>query len=147
MPVYRAGFASAAPANGAPYATLNCPTRKGNVHSVDYSLQTAVQSQIGYGTPANEATPPVVSTSITPVGKPSDIAATARIGTAWSTAPTVPGVMVDERIIAGVVGAGWTIQWSGLADYDEVKIGGWRTLWNRGGGTAGVFLVVPIFDE
>lgn len=147
MPVYRAGFSSAAtPANGAAYATINSATRKANVHSVDISLLTATASQVGYGTPANEATPPVVSTSITPVGKPSDIAATARFGTAWSTAPTAPTTMIDEKILAAVIGAGWTIQWP-PDTFDEVKIAGWRTLWNRGGSAAGTLLITPIYDE
>jgi hypothetical protein len=146
MPVYRAGFSSAAAANGAAYATINSATRKANVRSIDFSLLTAVQSQIGYGTPANESTPPVVSTSITPVGKPSDIAATARFGTAWSTAPTVPTVMIDEKVLAAVIGSGWTLQWAPDA-FDEIKIAGWRTLWNRGGSTAGTVLVTPVYDE
>lgn len=146
MPVYRAGFSSAAAANGAAYATLNSATRKAQVHSIDISLATAVQSQVGFGIPANEATPPVVSTSITPVGKPSDIVATARIGTAWSTAPTVPAVMVDEKILAAVIGAGWTIQWP-PDTFDEIKIGGWRTMWNRGGATGGTLILTPIYDE
>lgn len=146
MTVYRCGFASATPANAAAYATVNCPTRKGNVHQIDISLFTAVQSWVGYGTPANEATPPVVSTSITPVGKPSDIACTARIGTAWSTAPTAPSVFVDVKVLGAVIGAGWTIKWA-PDEFDEVKIGGWRTVWNAGGATAGQLLLTPLFDE
>jgi hypothetical protein len=146
MPLYRAGFSSATPANGAAYATLNAPTRKANIHQIDYQLITAVVSLVGLGTPANEATPPVVSTSITPVGKPSDIAATGRVGTAWSTAPTAPTVMVDEKQLAAVIGAGWTIKWA-PDEYDELKIAGWRTLWNRGGATAGQLNVTILFDE
>ncbi len=146
MPLYRAGFSSATPANGAAYATINCPTRKGNIHQVDFQLITAVASLVGIGTPANEATPPVVSTSITPVGKPSDIAATGRIGTAWSTAPTAPTVMDDEKQLAAVIGAGWTIKWA-PDEYVEVKIAGWRTLWNRGGSIAGQLNVTILFDE
>ncbi len=146
MPNYRAGFASATPANAAAYATLNAPTRKANVHQVDFSLLTAVQSWIGFGTPANEATPPVVSTSITPVGKPSDIACTGRIGTAWSTAPTAPTVFVDNKILANVIGSGWTLKWA-PEEFDEIKIAGWRTLWNAGGATAGQLLITMLFDE
>src|SRR6478735_8191847 len=147
MPVYRAGFSSATnPANASAYATINSVTRKANVRSIDMCALTTTASQIGYGTPANEATPPVVSTSITPVGKPSDIAATARFGTAWSTAPTAPTVMVDEKILAGVIGAGWTIQWPPEA-FDEIKIAGWRTLWNRSGSGAGTILITPVYEE
>lgn len=147
MPVYRAGFSSAAtPANGSAYCSFNSATRKANVHQIDMSLLAATQSQVGYGTPANESTPPVVTTSITPVGKPSDIAATARIGTAWSTAPTAPTTMVDEKILAGVIGSGWTLKWA-PDEYDEVKIAGWRTVWNRGGAGAGTLLITLIYDE
>ncbi len=146
MPVYKAGFASATPANAAAYGTLNCPTRKGQVHEFDLSLLTAVQSWVGFGTPANEATPPVVSTSITPVGRPSDIACTGRIGTAWSTAPTAPTVFVDIKVLAAVIGAGWVVKWA-PDEFDEIKIAGWRTWWNAGGSTAGQLLITPTFDE
>jgi hypothetical protein len=146
MPVYKAGFTAATPANGAAYATLNCPTRKGNVHEIDYSLNTAVQSFLGYGTPANESTPPVVSTSITPVGKPSDIACTGRVGTAWSTAPTVPTVYVDQKVLAAVIGSGWVVKWA-TDEFDEIKIAGWRVIWNAGGSTAGSVFISITFDE
>lgn len=146
MPVYRLGFTAASAANAAAYATLNCPTRKGNVHEIDFSLNTAVQTFLGYGTPANEATPPVVSSSATPVGKPSDIACTARVGTAWSTAPTVPAAYVDQKSLAAVIGSGWTLKWA-PDEFDEIKIAGWRTIWNAGGSTGGSVFVTFLFDE
>lgn len=146
MPVYRAGFASATPASAANYASFNSATRKAQVHEIDFSLNSAVLSQIGIGIPANEGTPPVVSTSITPVGRPSDIAATARIGTAWSTAPTVPSVFDWETVLPAVVGAGWVLKFA-PDEYIEVKIGGWRTIWNAGGSTAGQLLVSILYDE
>lgn len=146
MPVYRAGFASATAVSAAAYATLNSPTRKALIHEVDLSLLTAVQSQVGLGIPANEATPPVVSTSITPVGRPSDIAATARVGTAWSTAPTVPSVFEEEVVLAAVIGAGWVWKWA-PDEYIEIKIAGWRTFWNAGGSTAGQLLISVLYDE
>lgn len=146
MPVYRAGFASATPASAANYASFNSPTRKALIHEIDMSLLTAVQSQIGVGTPANEATPPVVSTSVVPVGRPSDIAATGRIGTAWSTAPTVPSVFEFENVLAAVIGAGWVLKFA-QDEYIEVKIGGWRTIWNPGGSTAGQLLISILYEE
>lgn len=147
MPIYRAGFTGAAtPANAAAYATLNSPTRKALVHQIDMVNITTTACQVGFGIPANEATPPVVSTSITPVGRPSDIAATARIGTAWSTAPTAPTVMDDEKFIAGVAGAGYTMKWA-PDEYDELKIGGWRTMWNRSGSAAGTMMFTFLYEE
>jgi hypothetical protein len=146
MPVYRAGFATATPATAAPYATFNSATRKALIHEINISLLTAVQSQVGMGIPANEATPPVVSTSITPVGRPSDIAATARIGTAWTTAPTAPAVFESQVVLAAVIGSGWV--WKYAPDeLLEVKIAGWRTLWNGAGSTAGQLLVNILYEE
>ncbi len=146
MPVYKCAVLSATAANGAAYWTINSATRKANIHELKIALLTAVFSQVAIGTPANEATPPVVSTSTTPIGKPSDIAATARIGTAWSTAPTVPAVFEDEVPLAAVIGAGWI--WKEAPDeWTEVKIAGWRTLWNRGGSTAGQLIVSCLYDE
>lgn len=146
MPTYKCAALCTAPANAAAYWTFNSATRKANIHTIKISLTTAVLSQIQVGTPANEATPPVVSTSLTPPGKPSDIAATARVGTAWSTAPTAPTTGEDEITLAGASGAGWVIQ-EEPGGWTEVKIGGWRTLWNRGGSTAGAVLVAIVYDE
>jgi hypothetical protein len=146
MPVYRAGFASATPASAANYASFNSATRKALIREIDLSLLTAVQSQVGLGVPANEATPPVVSTSITPVGRPSDIAATARIGTAWSTAPTVPSVFEEQIVLAATIGAGWVWKWA-PDEYIEVKIAGWRTIWNSGGSTSGQLLINVLYEE
>jgi hypothetical protein len=146
MTTYRVGFASATPANAAAYATFNSATRKALIHEVNISLLTAVQSRVSLGIPANEATPPVVSTSITPVGRPSDIAATARIGTAWSTAPTAPTVFEYDVVLAAVIGAGWVWKWA-PDEYLEVKIAGWRTLWNQGGATAGQLIVNVLYEE
>lgn len=147
MPVYKTGMSSAAtPANGSAYLTFNSATRKALIHQIDLSLLTATQSQVGLGIPANEATPPVASTTIVPQGRPSDAAATARFGTAWSTAPTAPSVMIDEKVLAAVIGSGWSLKWA-PDEYEEVKIAGWRTLWNRGGGAAGTLLVSLTYDE
>lgn len=146
MPTYRVGFASATPASAANYATINSATRRAKICELDVSLLTAVQSQFGIGIPANEATPPVVSTSITPVGDPADIAATARIGTAWSTAPTVPSVFDHQYVLAATIGAGWAKKWEPGKE-DTLKIGGWRTIWNSGGSTAGQLLVSIVYDE
>lgn len=146
MPNYRNGVLSATPANAAAYWTFNSATRKANIHELNVSLVSAVLSQVELGIPANENTPPVVSTSTTPVGKPSDIAATARVGTAWSTAPTAPTVFGESTILAAAIGSCWVWQWP-KEDHDEVKIAGWRVLWNRGGGTAGQLLVAIKYDE
>lgn len=146
MPTYRNGVLSATPANAAAYWTLNSATRRAFVREVDVALVTAVLSQVDYGTPANEATPPVVSTSTTPESDPADIAATARIGTAWSTAPTAPTTFRGGTILAAVIGSGWVWAWPRDAA-DVLKIAGWRTVWNRGGATAGQLLVSTIYDE
>jgi hypothetical protein len=146
MPTYKLGFTAATPATAANYASFNSATRKAKIHEINLSLLTAVLSEVALGIPANEATPPVVSTSITPVGPPSDIAATARVGTAWSTAPTVPSVFEERTVLAAVIGSGWVWKW-GPDEYTEVKIAGWRTFWNPGGSTAGSVLINIIYDE
>lgn len=146
MPTYRHGTASATPANAAPYWTFNSATRKAQIHELNISLITAVASWIGYGIPANESTPPVVTSGVAPVGRPSDIAATARVGTVWSTAPTAPSPFMHIVQLAAVIGAGWVLKWA-PDEYDEVKIAGWRTLWNAGGATAGQLAVSVIYDE
>jgi len=146
MASYKCAVLSATPATGAAYWTINSATRKANIHSLKVSLATAVLSQVALGTPANEATPPVVTTSTTPIGQPSQIAATARIGTAWSTAPTAPTVFEDEVWLAAVIGSGWIFQ-EDPTGWTEVKIGGWRTLWNRNASTAGQLSVSVLYDE
>lgn len=146
MPTYKVGFPSVAAAGPGPYFTFNSLTRKAQIHEVDIFLATAVQSQWGFGTPANEATPPVATTTIIPPGKPSDIAATARVGTAWSTAPTAPTVFEHVGIFPNVIGSGVVLQWTPDA-YTEVKIAGWRTLWNSAGSAGGQLLVSLIYDE
>ncbi len=146
MPTYRNGVLSATPTNAAAYWTFNTPTRRAWIREIDVALVTAVLSQIDFGVPANEATPPVVSTSTTPEGDSADIAATARIGTAWSTAPTVPGTFRNGTILAAVIGSGWVWAWPEKA-LEVVKIAGWRTIWNRGGSTAGQLLVSVVYDE
>jgi hypothetical protein len=146
MSSYKSAVLSATPNTGAAYWTFNSPTRKANIHSIKLSLLTAVLSQIGLGTPANQSTPPVVSSSHTPTGQPSQIAATARVGTAWSTPPTLPTAFEDEVVLAAVIGSGWTFQ-EAPDGWTEVMIAGWRTLWNRNAGTAGQVIVSILYDE
>lgn len=147
MASYKCAVLSATPLTGAPYWTLNSPTRLAKIHSMKVSLATAVLSQVAMGTPANEATPPVVSSSTTPIGTdPNQIAATARIGTAWSTVPTVPAVFEDEVWLAGVIGSAWVFQ-EDPTGWTTLKIGGWRVLWNRNAGTAGQLSVSVLYDE
>lgn len=146
MPTYRNAVLSATPANGAAYWTYNTPTRRSSIREIDVSLVTAVLSQVDLGVPANEATPPVVSTSTTPEGDSADIAATGRIGTAWSTAPTAPTTFRSGTVLAAVIGSGWVWAWPEKA-LEVVKIAGWRTIWNRTGTTAGQLLVSIVYDE
>ncbi len=146
MSSYKCAVLSATPLTGAPYWTFNSATRKANIHSIKLSLKTAVESQIALGTPANQSTPPVVSSSTTPVGDPAQIAATARIGTAWSTPPTAPTVFEDEVILAGTPGAGWTFQ-EAPDGWSVVQIAGWRTLWNRHANTGGQVIISILYDE
>lgn len=146
MPTYRNGTLSATPANGAAYWTFNTPTRRAWIREINVALVTAVASQVELGVPANEATPPVVTSGLTPDGATADIAATARVGVAWSTAPTAPTTWRPGTMLAAVIGSGWV--WSyPLQAADEVKIAGWRVLWNRGGATAGQLLVSVVYDE
>lgn len=146
MPIYRHGVASATPASAANYWTFNTPTRKALIHEIDISVRTAVLSEVSLGIPANEATPPVGTSGLIPVGRPSDIAATGRVNIAWSTAPTVPGTFEYAVILAAVIGAGWVWKWA-PDEYLEVKIAGWRTLWNSGASTAGQLLVNVLYEE
>lgn len=146
MPTCRACVLTGAPANAAAYWTFNSATRRAKILELDVAVTTAVYSQVELGTPANEATPPVVSTSVTPETDPADIAATARIGTAWSTAPTAPTVFRMGAPLAAVIGAGWVFA-SPETKADVLKIAGWRTLWNRGGSTASPMLVTLVYDE
>jgi hypothetical protein len=146
MANYRNGVLSASPANGAAYWTFNTPTRRAWIRELNVTLLTTVLSQVELGVPANEATPPVVSTSVTPEGATADIAATGRVGTAWSTAPTAPTTFRPGTTLAAVIGSAFVFAYpEKLAD--EVKIAGWRTLWNRGGSTAGQLLVNIVYDE
>lgn len=146
MPVYRHSGPTATPATAAPYWTFNSATRKALIRELDLSLRTAVLSEVSLGIPANEATPPVGTSALVPVGRPSDIAATARVNIAWSTAPTVPGTFEYSAILAATVGAGWVWKWA-PDEFMEVKIAGWRTLWNSGASTAGQLLVNVLYDE
>lgn len=146
MPTYRNAVLSATPANAGAYWTLNSATRRAFIREIDVALVTAVLSQVELGTPANEATPPVVSTSTTPESDPADIAATARIGTAWSTAPTAPSPFRLGTILAAVIGSSFVWAYPEGAR-DVLKIAGWRALWNRGGSTAGQLLVSVVYDE
>lgn len=146
MPVYRSGVASATPATATPYWTFNSPSRKALIHELNFSLRTAVVSEVWLGIPANEATPPVATSAITPVGRPSDIAATARVATTWSTPPTAPNPFEFCIILAAVIGAGWVMK-EAPDEFVEVKIAGWRTIWNAGSGTAGQLLINILYDE
>jgi len=147
MPAYRAAVVSATPANGAAYWSFNSPTRRAKILELTAGLTTAVFSQIELGTPANEATPPVVSTSTTPENAdPADIAATARIGTAWTTAPTAPTVFRSGAPLAAVIGSGWVWAWPDRLG-DTLKIAGWRVLWNRGGSTGSPALIAITYEE
>jgi hypothetical protein len=147
MTAYSSAFTSAAtPAAGAPYATLNSPTRRARLVGLDVSLLTATASQVGLGVPANESTPPVGTTAGIPTGSAADIAATARYNIAWSTAPTAPTNFEKNIMLSAVIGAGWSWLWPPGKE-PEIKIAGWRVLWNPNASAAGTLLVSLLHDE
>jgi len=144
MTVYRSCFDGVAAANGAAYATFNSPTRLSLVHEMQaFNLSSTTTAKIVLGKPANT---PVATTTITPLGPTAQAAATARMGTAWSTAPTAPTSFMHGVPLAGVFGAGVVWKWA-PDEYLQVAINEWLVWWNNGGATAGQPMLSVLYEE
>lgn len=133
--IYEAGFRGAAAAAAASYATFQMGANvRGRVREIGFFLSAATLSPLMLGHPANEATPPVASTTIAgqAIDQQDGVASVGLVGTAWSTAPTAPTVPMRRITLPAVAGAG--IIWTWPADAPLiVKPSGWIVLWNFGG--------------
>lgn len=136
--VYELGARGIAAAAGANYATISSLVAgnvRARIREIGFFASAATLTSVGLGRPANEATPPVATTSVVGITvDPQDaIAAVARIDTAWSTVPTVPANFLRRIVVPAVAGAGFI--WTWPADTPLIlKPGGWYTLWNFGAG-------------
>lgn len=149
MTTYAVSGVSAAAASAAAYATFNAgSTRRAKIRELGLFTRAATASNIVVGHPANEGTPPVASTSIVPVAHdPADTAAAlARLGTAWSTAPTAPSVSMRAATLGAAVGAGviWKLA---LDELIVLGLSGWLAIWNPTGGATGSALDVYVEHE
>lgn len=145
MPTFTVGASTPAAGSAASYATLNTTAnRRAAIREIGISTAAATSSSVGLGTPANT---PVATTTIVP--NPHDAAdavSTALLGTAWSTAPTVPTVFDRKFTLGAAVGAGviWKLA---LDERIVVAKSAWKVLWNFGVATASVLDCYVEYDE
>lgn len=131
---FEAGARGVAAAAGAAYASIQCGANvRMRVREIGVFLSAATLSPVGLGHPANEATPPVASSTVAgqPIDQQDAIASVGALGLAWSTAPTAPSVFMRRVQVPAVAGAGLIWTWPADAPL-IVKPSGWLVLWNFG---------------
>ncbi len=149
MTTYGGALRGVAAAAGAPYWTFNAgSTRRAKMRELGIFTTAATPTNIAFGHPANEGTPPVATGAVTPVPfDPADTAAAvARLAAAWSTAPTAPTVALKSCTLGAAVGAG--LIWKHNVDeLPTLGLSGWVVLFNPAGGAAGAILDVYVHFE
>lgn len=149
---YSGSIVSAAAVTNAPYASINAgATRRVSICELGIFTRAATSSNVFVGHPANEATPPVATGTVTPgPHDPADTAAAlARIAATWTTAPTQPAAPLYQFTLGAAVGAGFVRKFAPGSD-DCIKLGlsGWLAIFNPAGGATGSALDVYCeFDE
>lgn len=155
MAGFRAGATTPAAASAAPYATIRAVTRRVRIMEMVLFTTAATASSISCGTPANNNTM-VATTSITPLptildNVTNDAAATAKLDTAWSTAPTVPGTFGEKLTLGATIGQGYVLK--RVMDYKEPITLGFATnpqvlvVWNHGGSAGSALDMYVLLDE
>lgn len=129
MPVYEASIRSVAAATGAGYATIGAPSTRMRIEEIGISTIAATASSVGLGRPAN--TPVDTSTVLGQAVDPSDTAATGRLASTWSTAPTVPAILMRRVTLAAAIGAGVIWVPEDGAEW-VVASGAYMVFWNHG---------------
>lgn len=145
MPTFTAGATTPGAGAAAAYDTENTgANRRGFLRELGFSTTTAVASSIGLGVPANT---PVATTTITPQAHDAaDAASTVLVGTAWSTAPTVPATFFRKFTLGAAVGAG--VIWKLALDERIILAKStWFTAWNYGAATASPLDCYVEYDE
>lgn len=146
MPTFEVGTTNAAgTGTAAAYCTLNTTAnRRAAIREIGVFCGAATSSSVGEGIPANT---PVATTTIVPVAKDAnDAASTALMGTAWSTPPTAPSVFRRQTILGAAVGAG-TIWKFALDERTWLSKSTWETLWNFGSTTSAPLTAYYEYDE
>lgn len=145
MPTFTVGATTPAAGSAASYATLNTTAaRRAAVREVGLSTAAATSSSVGLGIPANT---PVATTTIVPNPHDAqDATSTALLGTAWSTAPTVPAVFDRKFTLGAAVGAGVIWKWA-LDERIVLAKSTWKVLWNFGVATASPLDMYVEYDE
>jgi hypothetical protein len=119
------GTAVATRATGTPHLDIKAGANPITVYEIAMFAGTAVAWNLGVGRPANSGSV-VQTTTFVPV---PDTTGTplARLGTAWSTAPTIPAVFMRNVGIASGIGNGYTFV---FPDGILVPANGSLVVWN-----------------
>jgi hypothetical protein len=145
MPTFTSGVTTPAAGTAAGYATISAAAaRRAFWREMGISTTAATASSISLGLAGNT---PVQTTSSTPQAHDTnDAAATASIGTAWSTAPTVPANFMRKFTLGAAVGAG--VIWK-LALDERIALAksAFHVLWNHGGATGSALDSYVEYDE
>src|SRR5437867_2054633 len=153
MAMYHAGASPAAANSAATHFTFHTNGRRARISDIMITTTTAVATSVGIGQAANNATPPVASTSVTPSAMDfnttaPDPAAVSRLDTAWSTAPTVPSPFWRKFTLAATIGSGVII---GRGEPERMILGQttaqWMTFWNHGGSAGAALDCYVVYDE
>lgn len=156
MAGFEAGATTPAAANAAPYATVRAVSRRIRVMEAVVFTTAATASSLSVGTPANNNTPPVATTSapLLPTivdNVTNDAAATGKLDTAWSTAPTQPASFRVKITLGAAIGQGFVLKRA--ADYKEPWGLGfatnpqWLVFWNHGSGAGSALDMYVLIDE
>ena len=144
---FEVGVRGVTAAAGAAYATLQTPTGRLRLRELGFFASTAVAASIGLGRAANSFV--TTTSAVGQTRDPSDtVAALGIMGTAWSTAPTVPGVFTRRIVLPAVIGAG--VIWTWPADPLIVPVHGAAislVLWNFGAGAGPAPDIYAIWEE
>jgi hypothetical protein len=145
MPTFEVATSTAAIGTAAPYVTMGTTAaRRAALRELGNFAGTAVACFIGEGIPANT---PVASTTIVPVAKDAnDAASTTTLGTAWSTTPTAPTVFRRQTVLGAAVGAG-TIWKFALDERTWLSKSTFNVLWNFGAATSAPLTTYFEYDE
>jgi len=144
MARYSLGFSTPAAAAGAPYADLiTAASERAYIREIGLFLNAATASSIGLirASAVNTATSPVAGQAV----DPADAAATATLGTAWSSAPTIGSNYLRKITLPAAIGNG--IVWT-FGERDMiVPVSSALVLWNFGAGTGSVLNGYIVWDE
>jgi hypothetical protein len=146
MALYEVAVATPAAAAGAAYCDIRTAAgARAEIREIGAVCNAATASAIGLIRPATVGT--ATTTTAGQPEDPADTAATAVIGTAWSSAPTIGTIYLRRFGTAAQIGAGIVWSWWAARRGLIIPISSSVILWNYGGGAGSVLQVWAVWEE